>query len=256
VRALITNDDGIESPGIHALAHAALDAGLDPVIAAPSWDSSGASASLTSVERDGRFLVETRTLEGLEPVPAHAAEAAPAFIVRAAVAGAFGDPPDVVLSGINLGPNTGQAILHSGTVGAALTAATLGRRGLAVSIELGDDLHWATAREVATVAARWLAAADGPVVVNVNVPNVSPEELRGFERAGLASFGAVQTVVTESGAGSVKLAYRGVEAELEPGTDAALLADGIATFTPLRSVCAAGDVDTSGLVTSTEVVSS
>jgi 5'-nucleotidase len=242
--ALITNDDGIDSPGIRALAQAALDAGLDALVAAPSWDSSGASASLTSVERDGRLVLEPRLLDGLPDAEAFAVEAAPAFIVRAAMTGAFGEPPDLVLSGVNLGPNTGHAVLHSGTVGAALTARTLGIRSLAVSIDIGDPMHWVTARKVATTAIGWLVDSGDDVVLNVNVPNVAPEELRGIERAHLASFGAVQAVVTESGAGYVKLDYRGVDAELEPGTDSALLAEGIATFTPLRPVCEADEVDT------------
>src|SRR5919106_1774673 len=128
-RALVTNDDGIDSAGIGMLARAAADAGLEVTVAAPSWDSSGASASLTAVEEDGRFLVESRTPDGAgeddhSDAEWYAVEAAPAFIVRAGVEGAFGEPPDVVLSGINLGQNTGAAVLHSGTVGAVLTAAT------------------------------------------------------------------------------------------------------------------------------------
>src|SRR5947209_10702198 len=116
--ALVTNDDGVDSPGIRALAAVAVRSGLDVVVAAPSWNSTGASASLTAVEKDGRFLVEDRTFDELPDLPVFAVEGAPAFIVRAAVRGAFGDPPDIVLSGINWGTNTGHAVLHSGTVGA------------------------------------------------------------------------------------------------------------------------------------------
>jgi 5'-nucleotidase len=72
VLALITNDDGIASPGIRTLTRAALDTGLAVIVAAPSWDSSGASASLTSVEQDGRLLLEPWVLEGLEDVDAYA----------------------------------------------------------------------------------------------------------------------------------------------------------------------------------------
>ena len=144
-----------------------------------------------------------------------------------------------MFSGVNLGPNLGHAVLHSGTVGAALTAGTLGRPALAVSIGTGETHHWVTAREVAASAIRWLIDSGRHAVLNVNVPNVAPEDLRGLEAARLASFGAVQAVMTESGAGYVKLAYEGVDAELEPGTDAALLADGIASVTPLRAVCEA-----------------
>jgi 5'-nucleotidase len=69
-RTLITNDDGIDSPGIRVLARAAREAGLDVVIAAPSWDSSGSAASLTAVEENGRFLVESRTHDGMPDKPA------------------------------------------------------------------------------------------------------------------------------------------------------------------------------------------
>ena len=120
MRALITNDDGVDSAGIRALARVAVDAGLDAFVAAPSWDSSGAAASLTAVEHDGRFLLHEVTYDELPEVVVFAVEAAPAFIVRAAATGAFGPPPEIVLSGINRGPNTGHAVLHSGTVGAAL----------------------------------------------------------------------------------------------------------------------------------------
>ena len=104
MRALITNDDGIESAGLRALAATAARRGLDVMIAAPSWDSSGASASLTAVERDGRLLLEERAFEGLPGVRALAVEAAPAFIVRAAVNGAFGPPPTSSCRGSTTGP--------------------------------------------------------------------------------------------------------------------------------------------------------
>src|SRR5438552_19138136 len=97
-RVLVTNDDGVESPGIRALAGVAVDAGLDVVVAAPSWDSSGASASFTAVEKDGRIVVESRHYDELPDVPVVAVEGAPAYIARAGLRGAFGEPPEVVLS--------------------------------------------------------------------------------------------------------------------------------------------------------------
>ena len=125
MRVLVTNDDGVDSPGIRALARACEVAGLEVTVAAPAWDSSGASASLTGVQQDGRLLLHRRGGWGAAQV--FGVEAAPAFIVPAGVHGAFGEPPDIVVSGINIGANTGHAVLHSGTVGAALTAWTFGR---------------------------------------------------------------------------------------------------------------------------------
>ena len=238
MRVLITNDDGVDSVGIRALAQVAVDCGLETVVAAPGWDSSGASSSLTAVERDGRFLLERRTFPDVPDVQVYAVEAAPAFIVRAGVTGAFGPAPDLVLSGINRGPNTGHAVLHSGTVGAALTASTFGLPAMAVSINVStEDPEWPTAASVARVALRWLLDKGDRLVLNVNAPNVPIDQLKGFQRAGLAAFGAVQTVVTEAGEGYVKLSYEGIDAELEPGTDAAALADGWACYTALRAVC-------------------
>lgn len=237
MRALITNDDGIQSEGLRCLALAAREAGLDAVVAAPSWDSSGASASLTAVEQDGRLLLDERRLEGLDGTPAFAVEAAPAFIVRAALNGAFGPNPDLVLSGVNLGPNTGHAVLHSGTVGAALTASIHGRPAAAFSIGTGSTVHWDTAAAVASSVIGWMMAARPSAVLNVNVPNLPEPSLRGFEPARLAPFGAVHTHVTETGKGYVKLAFEEAREEAEAGTDAAFLAEGCACYTPLVAPC-------------------
>ena len=239
LRALVTNDDGISSEGLPALARVALDLGLQVVVAAPRQDTSGASASLTAVEADGRVVVERRELPALDSVPAFAVGAVPGFIALIASRGAFGPPPDVVLSGVNLGHNTGHAILHSGTVGAAMTACTTGRRALAVSIGAGASVHWATAGEAARRTLPHLLEADEPVVWNLNVPNVAPASVRGLRRARLADFGAVQTNIAEVGEGYVKVAVADVDAELEPDTDAALLAAGYASITPLVPICEA-----------------
>lgn len=239
MRALVTNDDGVDSQGIQLLAGVAHDAGLELVVAAPAWDTSGASASLTAVQHDGQLKLEPRTYADLADVSVYAVEAAPAFIVRAAAAGAFGPPPEVVLSGINNGPNTGHAVLHSGTVGAALTAATFGMRSMAVSIGAAERPHWHTAAAYAKTALDWLLASEDPPVLNVNVPDIPVGEVRGFQRVRLAAFGAVQANLTDAGEGYVKLAYEGVDADLEPGTDAAALANGAACFTPLVAVCEA-----------------
>ncbi len=128
MKALIVNDDGIDSPGLALLARLAVEAGFDVQVAAPHVERSGASASLTALQDEGKLLLSRRPLDDLPEVESYAVEASPALITFLASYGAFGTAPDIVLSGINLGPNTGHAILHSGTVGAALTAATHGAR--------------------------------------------------------------------------------------------------------------------------------
>ncbi len=245
MKALITNDDGVESPGLATLAEAARRCGLEVLVAAPSWNSSGASSSLTGVQDDGRLRSRRINLPHAD-IAAHAVEAAPALIAVLAMRGAFGEPPDVVLSGVNCGRNTGHAVLHSGTVGAALTARNLGARGLAVSIDADVPGHWETAGAVAERAITWLCATEHAVVLNVNVPDVPADDLRGLRLAPLASVGAVQTSVTDVGEGYVQLEYEPPR-PAEPGTDAALLAEGWAVATPLRTLTEDDSVDVSAL---------
>jgi len=253
MRVLITNDDGVDSAGIAALTSVAAELGLDVVVAAPAWDSSGASASLTGVSSDGRLMVERRRFESAPDAVVFAVQAAPAMIVRAGVRGAFGPPPDLVLSGINHGPNTGHAVLHSGTVGAALTAATHGCRAVAFSLAAAPRPDFSAAAEIARHVVRWALDAPAPLTLNVNVPSGPPAQVRGLSLARLASFGAVQTKVTEVGEGYVNLAFAEVDEAGEPGSDAVLLAAGYATITALSPVCEADGVDLDDLTATVSV---
>lgn len=136
MKVLVTNDDGVESAGLHALVRALVADGRDVVVAAPDRDMSGSGAAIGQIHVDEHIDAERVELPGLPGVPAYAVDGPPGLCVLAARLGGFGDPPDVVVSGINPGCNTGRAVLHSGTVGAALTAANFGVRGLAVSIDV------------------------------------------------------------------------------------------------------------------------
>jgi len=238
--ALVTNDDGIESPGLTALVGCAVDCGFQAIVAAPARESSGTSAGLTAAEDHRQIASERRTLPGLADVPAYAVAAHPGLIVHTAARGAFGQVPDVLLSGINRGANVGRAVLHSGTVGAALTASVNGIRALAVSLDVGLDRdarpRWGSATEAIRRALDLLLAAEPGAVLNLNVPNLAPERLRPLRRASLASFGTVQSRVKRLDDGSMKIYSMSSDDEPEPGTDAALLAAGHPTITPLRSV--------------------
>ncbi|MBT1192839.1 5'/3'-nucleotidase SurE [Rhodococcoides kroppenstedtii] len=265
MRALITNDDGVSSRGIAVLTRVALAAGLDVVVAAPHEERSGASAALSGLEDGGR-LRSTRTAVDDLDVDAFAVHASPALIAFVASRGAFGPRPDVVLSGINHGPNTGSAVLHSGTVGAALTAVTHGIPGLAVSLagspgrsqadprddpRVGTDASgrsWDTAADVAARALRWfLDHLDPSHVVNVNVPAVPPAELRGIRLARLATFGAVQAEIGDRDDEFVTVRFDEIHTENDDDSDASLVAHGWATVTALRPPTAV-TVDTSELI--------
>ena len=234
---LVTNDDGISSPGLAVLAQAALDRGHTVTVAAPAEEYSGASSSLSGEEVDGRIALvpaaPPRMPEGVECV---GVKAAPALIAFLASYGAFGRRPELVLSGVNLGANTGRATLHSGTVGAVLTAASHGIPGIAVSITSGAPQHWETALLVTRFALeRWESRPFDEWILNLNVPDVPPARLRGLRPARLASFGAVQAQIGRGDAQHIAVTYSAETGPEEPDSDHHLLTHGWATATLLRA---------------------
>ncbi len=246
MKALIVNDDGVDSPGLASLARVAVGAGLDVRVVAPHIERSGASAALTALEDDGKLKVSRRSIDGLPDVEVLAVHGSPALITFVAAYGAFGDVPDIVLSGINLGPNTGRAILHSGTVGAALTASAHGARSVALSLNGIGDSGWATAEHVAERAVRWAIEHLEPgQVLNVNIPDVPMDDLLGLRDAQLAEFGAVQAEITDSDEDyddnetdddtrTVTVSFRTIDIHGPDDTDAVLLSRGWATATVLQ----------------------
>jgi 5'-nucleotidase len=160
MKVLVTNDDGVASPGLHALARALVDNGHDVVVVAPDREMSGSAAAIGQVHIDEGIDAERVDLPRLDGVPAYAVAGPPGLCVLTARLGGFGDPPDLIVSGINPGCNTGRAVLHSGTVGAALTAANFGCRGLAVSIDVSTLHLHEQARGTVTVGDGDRARAD------------------------------------------------------------------------------------------------
>jgi 5'-nucleotidase len=236
-RVLVTNDDGIDAPGLHVLARAAVEAGHEVTVAAPAQQSSGSSASIMAAEEDGRIIVERRTLESLQGLVAFAVHGGPGLIALIGARGGFGETADVVLSGINHGANVGRAILHSGTVGAALTAGLNGAWAAAVSLDVGmspSQFHWERAAEATMQQLEMLMSHPRGTVININVPNRDTH--RGFVEASLAPFGIVHTTLTETGDHHIRLAVEDLPNTPLAGTDAAYLADGWVTVTGLDPV--------------------
>lgn len=254
MRTLIVNDDGIASPGLALLASIAADAGLDVQVAAPHIERSGASASLTALEENGKLVVTRRPLDGLPHIESLAVEASPALITFLASYRALGPEPDLVLSGINLGPNTGRAILHSGTVGAALTAASHGSRAVALSLDGTSPSQWKTAEIVARRAVEWAIENVEPgTVLNVNIPDIPPDDLKGLCDAPLASFGAVQAEIGEierngDESEAVPVTFRAVEIDESVDSDAVLVSRGWATATILGMPFEVAEADLSSLI--------
>lgn len=246
VLALVTNDDGIGSPGLAALARGVLAAGYEVIVAAPHVDSTGVGASVYAVAEDHRVRVHEARLPGLD-VPAYAVEGHPAFIVHSAFEGWLDPVPDIVFSGINIGANLGGSVIHSGTVGAALTAAMHGRSALATSLDCGlaaaPDAHWDTVLGRLPESLELLAGRPAGTVLSLNVPNLPEAEVQPLREATLAAIGAVQVRISHTAGvdGAPATLRATVSSPGEPqaaDTDVALLATGHPTISELRSVTA------------------
>jgi 5'-nucleotidase len=255
-RILVTNDDGIDAPGLRWLARAAAREGHDVVVAAPVTEASGSSAAMTAVEEHGKIILHKRELLHAKHIPAYAVAASPAYIVLLALREAFGEPPEMIFSGINRGANAGAAVVHSGTVGATLTGSYAGLHGLAVSLDVlsprastarsggaalaaldheeDEKRHWGSAAELAVRLVPTLVHTPAGTIFNLNVPDLHLDGIRGLRRASLAQFGQVQVSIVEEGEGFVRTAVQAADDTLQPDTDLAALAEHFAVVTPIR----------------------
>ena len=243
MRLLVTNDDGIDAEGLHVLARALTTAGHDAVVAAPQGDASGSGAALGVFHADSHIDVKRVQLSGCD-APAWAVAGPPGLCTLAARLGAFGPPPEIVVSGINSGLNTGRAILHSGTVGAALTAQNFGAKGLAVSVHAAEPWRWDTAAAIALEVLDLLIDAPPRSVLNLNVPALAREDVKGIRWARLAAFGAVRAAIGEIEAdGALQIELRATYEELPPDTDTALCEAGYATLTTIVGIAESWPVE-------------
>ena len=173
MRILLSNDDGYFSPGLAVLAESLAGLG-DITVVAPERDRSGASNSLTL----DRPLTVRRSANGFLFV-----NGTPTDCVHLAVTGLLEELPDIVVSGINLGANMGDDTIYSGTVAAAMEGFLLGISSFAISLASKEGRHLETAARIARglVERFQFAPPQQPVLLNVNVPDVSQEALGGIE---------------------------------------------------------------------------
>jgi 5'-nucleotidase len=232
-RILITNDDGIASPGIVLLARE-LARAHDVVVVAPDADRSGSGTGIGRFDPDEGVALAPAELEGIE---AYRIAGPPGLAVLAGALGAFGRQPDLVVSGVNAGMNTGHSVIHSGTVGGALTARTLGSRGLAISLAASDPWHWDTAVAVGRCIVDWLLARPaGAHVLNVNVPARPLAQIAGVTWAELDEFGYFRVATTNPTDARLSFGVSAKDAGRNPDCDTARCLAGYVTLTPLSSV--------------------
>ncbi len=182
MKILLCNDDGVFAAGIRALACALIEDPENEVfIAAPDTERSAVSRSMTLYTP--LRARETR-IDGLLNVPAYAVSGTPVDCVRLAIGNLF-PAPDLVISGVNHGPNLGTDVLYSGTVAAAHEAGLLGYRAIAVSCMGYEPKHLDTAGRVAKHLVAYVMARPMRfgTLLNVNVPDVPFEALKGVKLA-------------------------------------------------------------------------
>jgi 5'-nucleotidase len=169
---LLSNDDGYFAPGLAALAAAVSKLGAVTVVA-PERDRSGASNSLT--------LDRPLTLRQA-PSGFHYVNGTPTDCVHLAVTGLLQSPPDVVLTGINAGPNMGDDTIYSGTVAAATEGYLLGVPAIALSLASRSPKHYDTAARIAVELVERLQRNPwrGAMLLNVNVPDLPYDEIKGL----------------------------------------------------------------------------
>jgi 5'-nucleotidase len=220
-RILVTNDDGVRSPGLGVLARHLAAEGHDVFVAAPAVEASGSGAAIGGILPGDHISTASVDLHEAPGLQAFAVEGPPGRCVLAAALGGFGPPPELVISGINPGANVGRFLqLHSGTLGAALTAAGLGVNGMAVSIGGTSPTHWTTAATVATRLVGYLAGCERRTTLNLNVPDVPLVEVRGLRTAPVRSGGSSRLVLTGAAPGPLVFDLVDREPRLGPSGDA------------------------------------
>ena len=229
VRILVSNDDGYFAPGITLLAEALRQLG-EVTVVAPERDRSGASNSLTL----DRSLSVRRAANGFFFV-----NGTPTDCVHIAVTGLLDFTPDLVVSGVNLGANMGDDTIYSGTVAAATEGYLLGIPALAVSLTSKEGKHFETAIGAALQLVERLRASPigEPVLLNVNVPDIGPQALRGMEVTRLGKRHKAEPVVkmqTPRGDTAYWIGPAGGAADAGPGTDFHAVANLRVSITPLR----------------------
>jgi len=229
VRILISNDDGYFAPGLQALAEAMRTVG-DVTVVAPERDRSGASNSLTL----DRPLSLRRAGSGF-----HYVNGTPSDCVHLAVTGMLDELPDMVVSGINHGANMGDDTIYSGTVAAATEGYLLGVPAVAFSLASHDADDFSAAARVARVLADRFRTHpfNAPVLLNVNVPDLPFEQIRGMQVTRLGRRHKAEPVIKMQSPRKETVYWigpAGAAQDAGEGTDFHAVSEGYVSITPLQ----------------------
>ncbi|WP_414445438.1 5'/3'-nucleotidase SurE [Burkholderia sp. 22PA0106] len=230
MRILLSNDDGYLAPGLAAL-YEALRPFADVTVMAPEQNCSGASNSLT--------LSRPLSLHRSATTGFHYVNGTPTDSVHLALTGMFEGRPDLVVSGINNGQNMGDDTLYSGTVAAATEGIMFGIPAIAFSLVDKDWVELESAARVAADIVRHFIETPmpGQPFLNVNIPNLPYEQLKGWQVTRLGKRHPSQPVIRQNnprGEAIYWIGATGAALDASEGTDFHATANGHVSITPLQ----------------------
>lgn len=233
MRILLTNDDGIFAPGIIAM-HDELQRHHDVTVVAPANVQSGGSHAITI-----RNPVLWRSVSVNDRFRGTSVEGTPADCVKLAIGALMPEKPDLVVSGINSGLNTGVHVLYSGTVAAAVEGAILGCPAVAVSLELYRDMDYPRAARIAgrVIEDLFRDALENRLIWNVNIPEFKADHPRGVRVAAQSTLPTLDRLEKRSDPSGREYYWLGGDwGELDDGgdTDLHVVRQGYVCVTPLR----------------------
>ena len=233
MKILVTNDDGISAPGLRALVESLCQVATVLVVA-PHKERSAIGTAVTL-----RSRIRVRQVKPLIPgIETYAVEGTPSDCVMLGLTKLVEDKTDLVISGINQGPNLGEDVLISGTVGAALQGYLHGCSSIAISVDARENPFFDTAAELAALLAKRIIVSDLPdtIFLNVNVPNLPIPLVKGLESTHLAKVSHTNTFKEEGNneEGYYRLIRQRINKPAADRTDVWAIERDIISITPLR----------------------
>jgi 5'-nucleotidase len=234
---LVTNDDGITAPGLWALARE-LKSVAEVIVVAPDREQSGVGTSIT-LHQPLRVRPAKSAVTGVE---AYSVEGTPADSVIIGTRMLWEDRVDLVISGINEGPNLGKDVLVSGTVGAAFQAHNCGLPAIALSVFGIENMHFEVAAKIGSVLAQQVSLGYLPdtLLLNVNLPNVPIDQITGIDITQLGRSGYTEGLAVTRLKGSYDtrrdycwIVPNVMDLKEEPGTDILALKQNRISITPI-----------------------
>lgn len=212
MKFLLSNDDGYQAPGINELAHTLSSIG-EVVIVAPEENKSASSSSLTLKNP----LTITEYKENIYFI-----NGTPTDCVHIALSGFLKFKPDMVISGINDGPNMGDDTIYSGTVAAAMEGYLLDIPSLAISMSQYDPKHYSTAGQVVLDLIPKIKNLQQSMLLNINIPDIPYNELKGTEITRLGKRHKAEPIIHHPNQNDKLMYWVGAAGEPNdggPGTD-------------------------------------